>query len=102
MQPRDAEGMRLAGQVELAAGKPERVLALLAPLTGAASRDSGAIDMQGRAYFMMGRMQEAIEAFRRAAMLAPENKEFSSHLTAAQTQFGVAPAPGDDSGDPMQ
>lgn len=99
LQPLNSEGMRLAAQVELASAKPERALTLLSPVTGAASRDAGAIDMQGRAYFMLGQMPEAIGAFRRAAALAPENKDFASHLAAAQTQFGIAPVPGDDAGD---
>lgn len=102
LQPQDAEGMRLAAQVELAAAKPERALALLSPITGPMSRDPGAIDMQGRAYFMLGRMQEAIESFRRATVIAPTNKDFASHLAAAQTQFGVAPVPGDDAADALQ
>jgi tetratricopeptide (TPR) repeat protein len=96
LRPTDAEGIRLVAQIELGEEQPARALSVLAPITGSDSRDAAAIDLQGRAYFMLGRMPEAVTSYRRAAAIAPENKDYMAHVAAAQVQFGTAPIPGAD------
>jgi tetratricopeptide (TPR) repeat protein len=94
--PNDGEGLRLVAQIELGEAQPERAVAVLGPATGPGSSDAAAIDLLGRAYFMLGRMSDAISAYRRATAIAPGNKEYAAHLSAAQVQFGSAPVPGAD------
>ena len=93
LQPGNSEGVRLAAQVELDSARPERALALLTPLTETKMPDAETVDLEGRSLFMLGHMPEAVQSFRRATELAPANKDFASHLAAAQTRFGVAPTP---------
>ena len=93
VRPNDAEGLRLAVMLDLQTQQPMQAVALLKTATAAAPGDGMNFDLLGRAYFMLGRREEAIESFSRAAALAPENKEFTSHLAAAKTDFGVAPLP---------
>ena len=54
--------------------------------------DAGLVDLKGRALFMMGRMTDAVASFQQATALAPDNREFASHLAAARTEFGGLPA----------
>ena len=89
LQPADAEGLRLAARLEMESGRPERAVTLLSRLQ---ERDAGSVDLEGRALFMMGRMTDAVASFRQATTLAPDNREFASHLAAAQSDFGTAPA----------
>lgn len=95
-RPTDPDGIRLTAYVQLNEGQPERAIAELLPVTAPGSRDAGAIDLLGRAYFMLGQMPEAVSNYRRATSIAPDSKEFSAHLTAAQVQFGMTPIPGAD------
>lgn len=93
VRPNDSEGLRLAVLLDLQTQQPMQAVALLKTATAAAPRDGLNFDLLGRAYFMLGRREEAIESFGRAAALAPESKEFAAHLVAAKTEFGVAPLP---------
>jgi tetratricopeptide (TPR) repeat protein len=94
LQPTDHNGLRLVAQIELNQEQPAKALSALIPITGPGSNDAGAMDLLGRAYFMLGRMADAIISYRRATVIAPENKEYAAHLAAAQVQFGAAPVPG--------
>ena len=96
MRPGDWDGIRLTSQLEIQEGRPELALEVLAAATVPGSADAAAFDLQGRAYFMLGKTAEAVTSFRQATMLAPANKEYSSHLAAAQTQFGAAPVSAPD------
>jgi tetratricopeptide (TPR) repeat protein len=92
LQPSDPEGVRQAAQLEFKVGRPEKVVELVVRAAGAGLRDAQSFDMLGRAYFTLGQVPDAIETFKRAMALAPDNKEYATHLAAAQTQFGQAPS----------
>lgn len=93
LQPADPDGVLLAAQTTLDAGRPEQALALLRSV-----RDTNAavIDLEGRALFTLGEMPEAVARFERAVQLAPNNRDMTSHLAAAQTASGSQrdPLPG--------
>lgn len=89
LQPDDIEGLRLAAQLDLRLGQPERAVASLSTVAGL--RDAAAFDVLGRAYFMLGDTSDAVKAFTRASELEPGNREYATHLGAAQVRFGDAP-----------
>ena len=91
LKPTDPEGVRLAAQLEFKANRPDKVIELVTRAVDAGLRDAASFDLMGRAYFTTGRVPDAIDSFRRAIALAPDNKDFVVHLTAAQTKFGAAP-----------
>ncbi len=95
LRPNDVEALHLAAALNLQTRQPLRAIALLEPVVAATPGDSQSIDLLGRAYFMLGRTDDAVARFRQASLLAPDNKDYSAHLAAAKTEFGVAPLPGE-------
>ena len=56
--------------------------------------DAGAVDLLGRAYFMLGRMPEAIESFRRASdAWRRRTRSMRRTWRRRRSQFGTAPVP---------
>lgn len=91
LQPTDAEGARLAAQILMRLDRPDKAVALLKRGFAAGLRDAQSYDLLGRAHFTMGNIPDAVTAYRTAVALAPDNKEYASHLAAAQTRFGALP-----------
>lgn len=92
ISPGDVDGVRLAAQIEMKAQRPEKVVAVVLRGVGSGLNDAQSFDMLGRGYFMLGQMPAAIESFRKAVTLAPDNKEFAAHMAAAQSSFGAPSA----------
>lgn len=88
VRPRDAEGMRLQGLLEQRLGRAPASIEVLQQVVRLRPKDALAHDLLGRGYFMTGAMQEAVDAYRRATVLDPGNKEYAAHLAAAQVRFG--------------
>ena len=93
LTPTDVDGVRLAAEVELKSDRPDKAAALVVRAVDAGLKDPPSHNLLGRAYFILGRRAEALEQFRIATVMAPENREFKAHLAAAQAAFGTAGAP---------
>lgn len=94
--PKDRDGLRLQGLLEQRLGRPAASVDVLQRLVQTAPKDALAFDLLGRAHFMQGHTQDAVDAYRQATILEPNNKDFAAHLAAAQVSFGdlSAPPPG--------
>lgn len=92
--PTDRDAVRLVAQIELAAQRPERAVAVLQKAVGddqgAGDRqgEAATLDMLGSAYAMMGRGPEAVATFKRAVAAAPGDATILTHLASAEMQTG--------------
>ena len=93
LAPGDQEALRLAGSLESKLGRPERTVDYLSRATSAGLRDAEAFDLLGRAHFVLGRTAAAIENYRRATAMEPDNKDYAAHLAAAESLSGPAAVP---------
>ena len=95
--PKDGEALRLAGRLALKLDQPTRAVAVLTAGVEGGVRDGALYDLLGRAYFMSGKMVDAVAAYREATVLEPGNPEYAAHLSAA-AQFGPKVGVGVDGG----
>ncbi len=87
--PASDEAMEILARTALLRGDPVRAAALLA--TAAQHRETAPrLANLARAWFALGRKEEAVAAFRRAAILAPEDGALANDLGAALAQTGQA------------
>ena len=85
VRPEDTKGLRLAATLEEKLERPERTLVFLARAEAAGANDGETYDMQGRAHFMLGQLSDAVESYRKAAAVDPQNAEYAAHLAAARS-----------------
>ena len=89
--PASDEAMEILGRTALLRGDLARAAAMLA--TAAACRETAPrLANLARAWFALGRREEAVAAFRRAAILAPEDGVLANDLGAALAQTGQVAA----------
>lgn len=86
--PDAAEPRRALAEALLRLGRAPRALDMLAPLTGAQSRDAKAVALLAQAHLLQGDTRQADEAFGRAARIAPDDAEVRTARAVAQLGRG--------------
>ncbi|MBK9360822.1 MAG: PEP-CTERM system TPR-repeat protein PrsT [Rubrivivax sp.] len=83
-----AEPRRALAEALLRLGRAPRALDVLAPLTGAQSRDAKAVALLAQAHLLQGDTRQADEAFARAAQLAPSDADVRTARAVSQLGRG--------------
>ena len=91
-EPGDLDGIKMLARIELLKRKPVPAIATLNKTVAAGQADSDVYDLLGRAFSMNGQSSEAVEAFRRAQLLAPDNVGVNSRLASAHLRAGETDA----------
>ncbi|HEX4259553.1 MAG TPA: XrtA/PEP-CTERM system TPR-repeat protein PrsT [Acetobacteraceae bacterium] len=86
--PGDPAGAKLLAQIALSQNDAAPVIAVLAPFAASGHADAQMEDMLGRAYVRAGRPDDAVEAFQRAATLAPRDAAIRTRLAATRLGLG--------------
>ena len=91
-EPNDLDGVKMLARIELLKRKPVPVIASLNKTVAAGRADADIYDLLGRAFSMNGQPSEAVEAFGRAQLLAPDNVGVNSRLASAHLRAGETDA----------
>lgn len=87
-EPGDLAGVKLLARIQLLKRKPTQVIELLNRVAALGRMDFELYDLLGRAYSLDGQSSEAVEAFRSAQSLAPDNVGVNTRLARAHMQVG--------------
>ena len=91
-EPDDMDGIKLLARIQLLKRKPVPVINLLTGVAAAGRADSDVHDLLGRAFSLNGQSSEAVEAFRQAQLLAPDNVGVNMRLANARLRVGETDA----------
>ncbi len=91
-EPNDLDGAKMLARIQLLKRKPVPVITALNRTAAAGRADAEIYDLLGRAFSMNGQSSEAVEAFRRAQLLAPDNVGVNSRLATAHLRAGETDA----------
>lgn len=83
-EPTDLDGVKLLARIQLLKHKPVPVIYALNGITSSGRADFEIYDLLGRAFNMNAQFSEAVEAFRRARLLAPDNIGVNTRLANAR------------------
>ena len=88
----DLDGIKLLARIRLLKSKPVPVINALNRLAASGRADYETYDLLGRAFSINGQPSEAVEAFRRAQQLAPDNIGVNTRLASARLRVGETDA----------
>ncbi len=91
-EPEDIDGIKLLARIQLLKRKPVPVINRLSAWSNAGRADFDIYDLLGRAFSMNGQSSEAVEAFRKAQALAPDNLGVNTRLATARLLVGETDA----------
>ncbi len=86
--PGDPDGVRLLARTELATKRPDQAMTLLEKAVAGGQADAETLDLLGSAYAMQGVAAKALETFRKASTLAPNDSGILAHYGVTQVQLG--------------
>ena len=91
-EPNDLDGIKLLSRIQLLKQNPVPVIIRLNAAAAAGKADFDIYDLLGRALSINGEPADAVEAFRRAQMLEPDNIGVNTRLANAHLQNGESEA----------
>jgi putative PEP-CTERM system TPR-repeat lipoprotein len=91
-EPEDMDGIKLLARIQLMKRKPVPVINALTRAAAAGRADFELYDLLGRAFSLNGQSSEAVDAFRSAQLLAPDNLGVNMRLASARLRIGETDA----------
>lgn len=91
-EPEDMDGIKLLARIQLMKRKPVPVINALTRVAAAGRADFELYDLLGRAFSLNSQSSEAVDAFRSAQLLAPDNLGVNTRLASARLRIGETDA----------